>query len=92
MKKPISVHVDPRDYEELKEMAGRRGRPVAELVREAMAEYVVRERSSGTRWSDIPPRGLGRPLRPWTRDDLYDEMYGERARRKEAPGSPKPAG
>ncbi|HUP41570.1 MAG TPA: ribbon-helix-helix domain-containing protein [Thermoanaerobaculia bacterium] len=79
MKKPISVHVDEQDYEELKEMAGRRGRPVAELVREAMAEYVVRERSAGTRFSDIPPRSLGRPLRPWTRNELYEEMYGQRS-------------
>ena len=75
MKKPISVHVDDRDYEEIKALAGRRGRPVAELVREAMAEYVVRERRTGTRFADIPPRSLGRPLRPWTRDELYDEMY-----------------
>lgn len=84
MKKPISVHVDEKDYEELKVMAGRRGRPVAELVREAMAAYVVRERRTGTRFPDIPARSLGRQLRPWTRDELYDEMYGERARRSQA--------
>jgi hypothetical protein len=89
MKKPISVHVDERDYEELKALAGRRGRPVAELVREAMAEYVVRERGSGSRIPDIPPRSLGRQLRSWTRDDLYDAMYGERARRS---GAARPSG
>lgn len=82
MKKPISVHVDERAYEELKGMAERRGRPVAELVREAMAEYVVRERRTGSRFPDIPPRTLGRPLRPWTREEIYDEMYGERAGRR----------
>jgi hypothetical protein len=89
MKKPISVHVDDKDYEELKALAGRRGRPVAELVREAMAEYVVRERRTGTPLRDIPPRSLGRQLRPWTRDDLYDEMYAERSRRS---GAARPAG
>lgn len=86
MKKPISVHVDEADYEELKGMAGRQGRPVAELVREAMAEYVVRERRTGTRFTDIPPKSLGRSLRPWTREELYDEMYGERSGRRSEPG------
>lgn len=86
MKRPISVHVDVQDYDELKGMADRRGRPVAELVREAMAEYVVRERRTGTRFPDIPPRSLGRPLRPWTREEIYDEMYGERAGRRSEPG------
>lgn len=84
MKKPISVYVNEGDYEELKLMAEREGRPVAELLREAMAEYVVRERRSGTRMPDIPPRNLGRPLRPWTREELYDEMYDDRARRRES--------
>jgi hypothetical protein len=54
-----------------------------------MAEYVVRERGSGTRIPDIPPRSLGRQLRSWTRDDLYDAMYGERARRS---GAARPSG
>lgn len=75
MKKPISVQVDEQDYKELKAMAGRRGRPVAELVREAIAEDVVWERRSGTRFTAVPPRSLGHQLRPWTRDDLYEEMY-----------------
>lgn len=90
MKKPISVHVEGKDYDELKGLAERRGRPVAELVREAMAEYVVRERRSGRRFQDVPPRSLGRPLRPWTREELYDEMYGERAdRRSDAREAPE---
>lgn len=87
MKKPISVHVDEENYEELKSMAGRQGRPVAELVREAMAEYVVRERMGGVRFTDIPPRSLGRPLRPWTREEIYDEMYADREQRDRAASS-----
>lgn len=81
MKKPISVHVDEENYADLKTMASRQGRPVAELVREAMADYVVRERRSGVRFTDIPPRSLGRPLRDWTREEIYDEMYADRGRR-----------
>jgi len=76
MKKPISVHVDVAAYEELKEIASSQGRPVAELVREAMAEYVVRERQSGPSVLDIPPLGAGRQVRGWTRKEIYDEMIG----------------
>ena len=76
MKKPISVHVDVAEYEELKEISSRQGRPVAELVREAMAEYLVRERHAGPSVLDIPPRGGGRQVRDWTREEIYDEMTG----------------
>jgi hypothetical protein len=88
MKKPISVHVDEENYEELKSMAGRQGRPVAELVREAMADYVTRERRTGIRFVDISPRSLGRRLRPWSREEIYDEMYAERTARRPATARP----
>lgn len=78
MKKPISLYVDATDYEELKALAAREGVPVAELVREAMAEYLARERREGARFADVAPRSLGRRLRGWTRDEIYDEMVGER--------------
>jgi hypothetical protein len=39
--RPISVHVDGEDYRHLKALADRSGRPVAELIREAMAEYIA---------------------------------------------------
>ena len=74
MKKPISVHVDEAAYEELKALAGRRGRPVAELVREAMADYLTRERGNGTPWLEIRPRGGGRQVSGWSRSEIHDEM------------------
>jgi len=77
MKKPISVHVDVAEYEELKELASRQGRPVAELVREAMSAYVAQERRDGPSVLDIPPHGGGRQIRGWTREEIYDEMIGE---------------
>lgn len=81
MKKPISLYVEAEDYEELKAVAAREGVPVAELVREAMAEYLARERREGASFADVAPRSLGRRLRGWTRDELYDEMVGERVQR-----------
>jgi hypothetical protein len=37
-----TVYLDTDDYRELKRIAQRKGRPPAELVREAVAEYAVR--------------------------------------------------
>jgi predicted transcriptional regulator len=37
-----TVYLDPEDYERLKGVARRRGRPPAELVREAVREYADR--------------------------------------------------
>lgn len=76
--KPISVHVEEDVYEELKRIASRRHRPVAEEIREAMAEYVVRERRSGPSLFDRPPADVGEQIAPLHRSDLFDEMLDER--------------
>jgi hypothetical protein len=72
--KPISVHVSEDDYEELKSMAARTGRPVAELIRRAMAEYLDRERSGRRSLLDLPGHDSGRLRKAWTRSELADEM------------------
>ena len=72
--KPISVHVSEHDYEELKSMAARSGRPVAELIRRAMAEYLERERASGHSLLDLPEHDSGKLHERWTRAELIDEM------------------
>lgn len=74
--KPISVHVDEEDYEELKAIAARRGRPVAEVVREAMAEYLVHERPAGPSLLTVGPVEAGRQIGGWSRNELFDEMLG----------------
>lgn len=76
--KPISVHVEEDVYEELKRIASRRHRPVAEEIREAMAEYVVRERRSGPSLFDRSPAEVGEQIAPFHRGDLFDEMLDER--------------
>ncbi len=72
--KPISVHVAPATYQELKALAARRGRPVAELLRQAMAEYVDRNRALRVSLLAIRPHPSGRLKRPWTRSSLVEEM------------------
>lgn len=72
--KPISVHVDDRDYRDLKLLAERTGRSVAELIREAMSEYLGRRRGAGRSIFEMRPHRSGPLLEPWTREQLLDEM------------------
>jgi predicted transcriptional regulator len=72
--KPISVHVDDEDYRELKTLAERTGRPVAELIREAMAEFLAQRRGRGASIFELEPHPSGRLLAPWSRAELFDEM------------------
>jgi hypothetical protein len=71
--KPISVHVDEETYRELKALADRGGRPVAELIREAMSEYAVHRRGTSGSLFDLRPHPSGALLAPWTRAELLDE-------------------
>jgi hypothetical protein len=73
--KPISLHVPDEAYSELKTLAARRGRPVAELIREAMTEYLARESGHGISLFEIAPHPSGPLLEPWTRSELLDEMH-----------------
>jgi hypothetical protein len=72
--KPISVHVTEDIYEELKSLAARSGRPVAELIRQAMANYVDGERRSHLSMLEIGPHDSGPLLSAWERSELLDEM------------------
>lgn len=74
--KPISLHVPDEAYGELKSLAVRRGRPVAELIREAMTEYLARESGREVSLLDLAPHSSGPLLEGWTREDLLDEMRG----------------
>lgn len=69
----ISVHVPDRAYQELKSIAARSGRPVAELIRQAMLDYLAHERASRGSVLDLPAHKSGRLLRRWTRSEIVDE-------------------
>ncbi|HKI04432.1 MAG TPA: ribbon-helix-helix domain-containing protein [Thermoanaerobaculia bacterium] len=72
--KPISLHVDDKDYRDFKSLAERTGRPVEELIREALTEYLKLRRRGRGSVLDIPPHDSGPQLRSWTREELMDEM------------------
>ena len=72
--KPISLHVSEAAYQELKSLAQRQGRPVAELIRQAMADYLDRERRSGRSLLEVRAHRSGRLRKRWTRAEIVDEM------------------
>lgn len=74
--KPISLRIEEGMYRDLKFLAERTGRPVAELIREAMSEYLSREAGDGKSILDLTPHSSGVRLRGWTREELLDEMRG----------------
>jgi 16S rRNA U516 pseudouridylate synthase RsuA-like enzyme len=71
--KPISLYVEEGRYRELKALAKARGQPVADLLREAMAEYLARARMDRS-MLDIRPHASGKLKRSWRRHELFDEM------------------
>ena len=72
--KPISIHVPEAAYQELKSLAAREGRPAAELFRQALAEYLARQRQQASSILDLPPHESGALRSGWSRDELFEEM------------------
>lgn len=71
--KRISLHVQEDAYVDFRSLADRRGQPVAELIRKAMAEYLAHEPEREISLFDLDPHASGPLLEPWTRSDLLDE-------------------
>ena len=55
-------------------MAAAMDRPVAELIRQAMAEYIQRRRKAAHSIADLAAHASGRLLLPWNRSEILDEM------------------
>lgn len=72
--KTISLHVSEDAYERFRWLAEHEGRSIAELIREAMGEYLKQARGEGPSILDLPAHDSGPLLEPWTRTDLYDQM------------------
>lgn len=72
--KIISVHVPEEPYQRLKSLAARERRPAAELVREAMRDYLARSDAAAHSLLDLPAHDSGKALSGWTRSGLLDEM------------------
>ena len=74
--KPISIHVSEDDYEELRSLASRTGKPIAELIQTAMAEFLDQERRDRRSMLDMPAHDSGELRETWTRPELLDEGRG----------------
>jgi hypothetical protein len=75
----ISVAVSEPDYEAFRRAAGSQGRPIAELIREAMALYRTERIEPRTRLTDLPVF-LGRQAVSELphRAEIYDEIFAAR--------------
>ncbi len=72
--KTISLNVAEPAYEALRALAAHDGRPVSELMRQSMAEYIERRQRAGASALDLKPHDSGPLLAEWSRADLLDEM------------------
>lgn len=70
----VSIHLSEDAYREMKSLAAERGRPVAELILQAMEEYLDNHRRRRRSVLDRKPHDSGPLLEPWTREQLLDEM------------------
>jgi len=75
--RPISLSVPEDSYREMEHLASLRGQPVAELLREAMTDYLRREAGTDRSVLDLPAHPGGALLGAWRRSELFDEMLGE---------------
>jgi len=73
--KTISLNVSDPTYRIFQEESERRDRPAAELIREAMEDYVRMRFSARHSLADIKPVSLGKLLVPidWS-EDIFEEM------------------
>jgi hypothetical protein len=72
--KPISLYVQDPAYADFKALSERDGRPIAELIRQAMVEYLERERRTARSVLDLAPHPSGALLLPWSREEIFEEM------------------
>lgn len=77
--KAISVSVSEDDYEEFRRVAEQEGRPIAQLIREAMAMYRELRLQQKPRLAELPRLIGHKPVGALpSRSELYDEIYADR--------------
>lgn len=76
--KTISVGVFDSDYESFRRASKAQGRPIAQLIREAMAFYRQERLEQRTPLRDVPALVGHRLVTDLPdRGDLYDEMFAD---------------
>lgn len=78
-KKPVTVYLNELKYLIFQQMAVKQNRKAAELVREAMDEYIQNHSASKgnlQEWSPVSLGGLKSASMDWLSKDYQDEMLG----------------
>lgn len=71
----LTVTIPDADFQALERAAAVSGRPVLELVREALARYLLSGLAKASPMTDLPLLEGHRPLSPLpARSELYDEL------------------
>ena len=72
----ISINVSEKAYLEFKSFGELRGRPVAELIREAMDMYTDERIRPARVLRRMPTTGKPKLRRRWTKEEIQEEMLG----------------
>ena len=74
--KLISVKVSEKAYSAFREYAGRRGRAVAEVIREAMDVYLDQRIHPSAELRRMPTTSKPKLKRPWSKEEIQKEILG----------------
>ena len=72
----ISIKVAEKAYSEYKEYAAHRGRPVAEVIREAMDFYLDQRIHPATKLRKMPTTSKPKLKRRWSKEEVQEELLG----------------
>ena len=73
--KLISIKVSEKAYAEIKEYAQHRGRPVAEVIRDAMDYYIDRQVHTAKTLRRMPTVSGPKLKKRWTKEEIETEMF-----------------
>lgn len=75
--KPVTIYLNELTYRLFQQIAVQKNRKAAELIRDAMEEYIARqtEKTSLESWSPVSLGGM-RPSADWLSKDYQSEILG----------------
>ena len=78
MMKPVTIYFNELTYQLFQQFAAQQNRKAAELIREAMEEYIVRQTKSPSlgSWSPVSLGGMRSSAADWISKDYQSEILG----------------
>ncbi len=77
--RPVTLYFQDLKYRVFQQIAKQQNRKTAELIRDAMDEYLenhIKTKSSLDKWQPISLGGLKKGAKDWISKDYQDEMLG----------------